>query len=63
MTRTGNRILPKYTDESLDDYDDRVERTKRMRADQTKRFLDENEPDEPIESLLDKCERLWGTNK
>lgn len=63
MTRTGNRIIPKYTDESLDEYDERVERTMRMRAEQAERFIAECEPDEPIESLLDKCERIWGELK
>ena len=58
MTRTGDRIIPKYRDESLDEYDARKKRTNRMRREQLKKFLD-NEPDEPIESLLDACERKW----
>ena len=59
MTRKGDRIIPKYSDESLRDYNARVRKTKRMRREQLGKFLNENEPDEPIESLLDACERRW----
>ena len=59
MTRTGDRIIPKYTDESLDEYEARKKRTLAMRRNQARKFLNENEPDEPIESLLDACERKW----
>lgn len=60
MTRTGDRIIPKYRDESLDEYEARKKRTLAMRRQQLKKFL-ANEPDEPIESLLDACERKWGS--
>ncbi len=59
VTRTGDRIIPKYRDESLADYKARVKRTNRLRREQVGKFLKENEPDEPIESLLDACERKW----
>lgn len=59
MTRKGDRIIPKYRDESLDEYDARKKRTLAMRRDQAQKFLNENEPDEPIEILLDACERKW----